>query len=210
MGAFGACFAIRGRLFDAVPEHFIVDDFYHTLRCFELGYDAIVEPEAVCYEAVSEEVNEEFRRKKRIATGNLQNLHRFWRFLLPWNGGAGTSFAFWSHKGLRWLGPFFIGALFLSSLVLAFFHWIYVAALAGLCLLFAGATLDYWLGDMGIRSGPLRLIRYFLLMNLALFLGAIQFLRGARSNVWEPTRRVAGCHSPPSSPRKRKSDSAVS
>ena len=28
MGAFGACFAIRGRLFGAIPEHFIVDDFF--------------------------------------------------------------------------------------------------------------------------------------------------------------------------------------
>ena len=197
MGAFGACFAIRGRLFDVIPEHFIVDDFYHTLRCYELGYDGIVEPEAVCYEAVSEEVREEFRRKQRIAHGNFQNLRRFWRLLMPWHGGAGAAFAFWSHKGFRWLGPFFLAGLFLSSVALAFSHWIYAAALAGLCLIFAAATLDYWLGDLGIRSHPLRLIRYFLLMNLALFLGAIQSLKGSRSSVWEPTRRVAGCHLPP-------------
>ena len=154
-------------------------------------------------------MSEEFRRKRRIATGNFQNLARFWHSLLPWNGGIGVAFAFWSHKGFRWLGPFFLAGMFFSSIALAFFHWIYAAALAGLCLVFAAAALDSWLDGKGIRSRPLRLIRYFLLMNLAIFLGAMQFLKGARSSVWEPTRRVSGAHAPPSPPARkaRKDDS---
>ncbi len=67
MGAFGACYAMRARLFTPVPPHHIVDDFYLTLSCLEQGMDAIVDPEAVCHEAVSTDIREEFRRKRRIA-----------------------------------------------------------------------------------------------------------------------------------------------
>ncbi len=208
MGAFGACYAIRGRLFEPVPETFIVDDFFSTMRCFELGYDAIVEPGAVCYEDVSEDIAEEFRRKRRIAIGNFQNLVRFRRLLLlPRPGGVATAFAFWSHKGFRWLGPFLLLGALASSLVLAPVHPLYALALAGQLALMTIALVDGLLAPRGIHLKPLRFARYFYLMNLALMLGAFRFLAGVRSSVWEPTRRVPAASpappAPPASPEKK-------
>jgi cellulose synthase/poly-beta-1,6-N-acetylglucosamine synthase-like glycosyltransferase len=190
MGAFGACYAMRARLFTPVPPHHIVDDFYLTLSCLEQGADAIVDLEAVCHEAVSTDIREEFRRKRRIAAGNFQNLRRFRSYLRPWNGGAAATFAFWSHKGLRWFGPFLLLGAMVSSLGLGVMNpWLLPLAggWAGLFLMAAADRL------FGTRGGPLvklfRFARYFLSMNLALFLGFLDFIRGPRTSVWEPTRR---------------------
>jgi cellulose synthase/poly-beta-1,6-N-acetylglucosamine synthase-like glycosyltransferase len=192
MGAFGACFAMRGSLFQPVPENFRSDDFTHTLRCFESGLDAIVEPAAVAYEDVSEDIQVEFGRKKRISLGNFQNLRYFQRFLLPWNAGLATWFAFWSHKGLRWFGPFLIAATFISSAILTPHHWLYALACAGHLGLFLAAIADSAMARKGGHLRPLRYARYFLLMNLALAIGAWRFVAGEKTSHWEPARRVTG------------------
>ncbi len=196
MGAFGACYALRARLFEPVPERFIVDDFYHTMRCYELGHDGIVEPRAVCYEDVSEDIAVEFRRKCRIATGNFQNLFRFRALFLPGFGEPATVFAFWSHKGLRWFGPFLlIGALVSSGLLAMLGHPIYTLAFVGQLLGILAASLEGALGRRGFHLRGLRFLRYFYLMNVALLAGFFRYLRGPRNSVWEPTRRVV--HAPP-------------
>lgn len=199
MGAFGACFAMRGHLFVPVPENFRSDDFTHTMRCFEQGFDAIVEPAAIAWEDVSEDIDVEFGRKKRISLGNFQNLRLFWNFLQPWRAGWATWFAFWSHKGIRWFGPFLIAAALLSSAALAAFHWIYALALAGQLCLIAGAFADAVLSRRGIHSRPLRYAHYFLLMNIALAIGAWRFIAGEKNVFWEPAKRVAANQPPPAS-----------
>jgi cellulose synthase/poly-beta-1,6-N-acetylglucosamine synthase-like glycosyltransferase len=190
MGAFGACYALRARLFTPVPPHHIVDDFYLTLACLEQGGDAIVDLEAVCHEAVSTDIREEFRRKRRIAAGNFQNLARFWSYLLPWNSDPATTFAFWSHKGLRWCGPHLLVAAFVSCLALAAIHPIHLLPLAGFATVLVMAGLDRLLAGKTGRSVKLfRFARYFLSMNLAIGAGFLDYLRGPRTSVWEPTRR---------------------
>lgn len=201
MGAFGACYAMRSRLFVPVPSAHIVDDFYQTFACLEQGSDAIVDLEAICHEAVSTDIREEFRRKRRIAAGNFQNLRRFFRFLQPWHSDLATPFAFWSHKGLRWCGPFLLLAALLSGLVLAAFSPLYLVPLSGFLLLGAMALAD----RAGIRLGrPVaklcRFARYFLSMNVAIFLGCLDFLRGPKTSVWEPTRREGVPAAPTASP----------
>lgn len=201
MGAFGACYAIRARLFSPVPPHHIVDDFYQTMACLEQGADAIVDLEAVCHEAVSTDIREEFRRKRRIAAGNFQNLARFWSFLQPWNSDLATTFAFWSHKGLRWCGPHLLVAAFIACLILAAMHPLHLVPLAGFGAVFAMAGLDRLLaGRKGIVAKLCRFARYFLSMNLAIGSGFLDFLRGPRTSVWEPTRRETA--PPPSTPAR--------
>ncbi|MEM7699461.1 MAG: glycosyltransferase [Verrucomicrobiota bacterium] len=193
MGAFGACYAMRAQLFEAVPDHFIVDDFYSTMSVLEQGHDAIVDLEAQSYEAVSSDIREEFRRKKRIATGNFQNLFHFRKLLWPLLGSRETVFAFWSHKGLRWFGPILIIGMLLSTLALSIlttWGWLLAAGILGS---FAIAAVDAWFEKL--KWAPhlklFRFVRYFYSMNLALLLGFFAFLRGGQNSVWEPTERVA-------------------
>lgn len=186
MGAFGACYAMRASLFSPVPEHYIVDDFYLTLSVLEKGSDAIVDLDATCFEAVSTDIREEFRRKKRIATGNFQNFAHFWKWLQPWNSDFAISFAFWSHKGLRWCGPFLLAGAFFSCLLLAILQPLYLLPLAGFMGTFFVALLDHY---MTKHVKLFRFVRYFYSMNAALLCGCITFLKGVKNSVWEPTRR---------------------
>lgn len=192
MGAFGACYVLRARLFQPVPETYVVDDFYQTMACLESGHEAIVDLDAICHESVSTDIREEFRRKRRIAMGNFQNLAHFRRFLRPWNCGIPCWFAFWSHKGLRWYGPQLLLAGIVACLALAFLQPFYLLPLAGIVALFLAAGVDSLLDRFpgAWHFKPIRFARYFFAMNTALLLGWFTFLRGVRSNVWEPTKRV--------------------
>tara|TARA_R110002096_G_scaffold419061_2_gene623495 strand:- start:1682 stop:2980 length:1299 start_codon:yes stop_codon:yes gene_type:complete len=192
MGAFGACYAMRVSLFKPVPEYHIVDDFFLTMSCLEQGQKAIVDLEAVCNEPVSSDIREEFRRKRRIATGNFQNLQYFWDFIRPWNGGLAIWYAFWSHKGLRWIGPILLVAAFSSCVWLSTLNQIYLIPYAVLIGTFAVGGLDYLVSKSGSKKyvRVFRFLRYFYSMNGAIMMGFLTFCKGVKSSVWEPTRRV--------------------
>lgn len=188
MGVFGGCFAMRAKCFRAVPANFIVDDFYLTLRTIEQQYSVVQEPQAVCYEDVSDSIMQEFRRKKRISAGNFQNLARF-GYLLFSGQPVGVAFCFWSHKVLRWLTPFLVLMVGICTLYLAphnhFYAVLLVLQLAALAL----AATDYVLQKYRIYIAPLRYGRYFCLMNIALLIGFFNYIKGIKTNVWEPTKR---------------------
>lgn len=189
IGPFGGCYALRSDLFDRVPSNFLVDDFYLTMRVFEQGAWAINEPEARCYEPVSQEWREEFRRKARISAGNFQNMVRFAR--LWWPPLNALAFAFFSHKILRWTGPFWLLGMAVCLLIAALAGSVVARfALLGFASLALGAPLlDVLLKRLGINVLLLRNVRYFLLMNLALLQGFFKYLKGIQTNVWEPTKR---------------------
>lgn len=189
MGPFGGFYAIRARYFSKVPPNYLVDDFYITLRMFERGGQAINDPKAICYEAVSHDIGVEYRRKARISAGNFQNLFTFPH--LWWPPVGKLRFAFFSHKALRWLGPFFLMLMLFSSGAMAlsgnlFQQWLFAIMAGGAILV---PVLDQLLRQFGLHWLPLRGARYFLVMNLALLAGFFKFIKGVRSNVWQPTKR---------------------
>ena len=188
IGPFGGCYLIRSNYFSKIPPKYLVDDFYIAMRAFEKGGIAINELKARCFEAVSHEISEEYRRKSRISAGNFQNLATFQHLLWKMNT---LSFAFFSHKVLRWLGPIFIIFAFLSSGLLAFWGNFYYTILFGLQITFLILVpiLDVLLKKMKLNIMPLRKIRYFVLMNLALLEGFIKYLNGIKNNVWQPPKR---------------------
>ncbi|QNH60583.1 glycosyltransferase [Hymenobacter sediminicola] len=189
IGAFGGCFAVRRACYHPAPASFLVDDFFISMAVLQDGYQAINELEAVCYEDVSDRLPEEFRRKARISAGNFQNLLAFRRLLWPpWRG---VSFAFWSHKVLRWLTPLLLLLMLLANavLVLQGGGWFYQLMLAGQVGVPLLLLLDAGLRRVGTHSRLLRFITHFYSMNAALLVGLWRFLRGVRTTVWEPTQR---------------------
>lgn len=189
MGPFGGLYALRAKYFSPVPDNYLVDDFYICMRVFEQGRKAISDLEAVSHEAVSHEIEEEYRRKTRISAGNFQNLFTFTG--LWWPPFGRLRFAFFSHKALRWFGPFFLLFLLGSSGVLAWsgnlLYQVLFFLLAGGML--AVPVVDQLLKYFKIHLLPLRGARYFLAMNRALLSGFFKFAKGIRSNVWQPTKR---------------------
>ncbi len=189
VGPFGGCYAIRSDFFHPVPKNFLVDDFFIAMKAMEKGGESISDLGAIVREPATHELTEEFRRKVRISTGNFQNLFYFRHLWWPIN--TRLAFAFFSHKILRWIGPFFmlvflIGCLGIVCSTDGFLRWIFGAILI-LIILFP--VLDWLLQKIGVNLFPLRSVRYFIWMNLALGIGAFKFLKGVESNVWQPTKR---------------------
>ena len=190
MGPFGGCYAIRSDLFIPVPSNYLVDDFYLAMNVLDQGKDAINDLNAICLESVSHEIKEEYRRKRRISAGNFQNLSTYRHLLYPSKGPI--AFNFWSHKVLRWLGPFFILLSLISNILLSllgipFYTYLLLAQLA---LIFGLPLLDILFQSLQIHIAPLRSIRYFFLMNLALLEGYIKYRKGVKTNIWQPTKRA--------------------
>ena len=188
IGPFGGCYALRSSHFSPIPDKYLVDDFYITMRAFEKGGKAINELKAICYETLPDDMSEEYRRKSRISAGNFQNLLTFRHLLFK---GNTLSFAFFSHKVLRWLGPFFITFALISALFLTLTGNILFQRLF-LIMIFTIVfvpVLDLLFKKININILAFRAIRYFLMMNVALLEGFYKFIKGVKNNVWEPPKR---------------------
>ena len=157
MGPFGGCFAIRKSLFSPIPEHFLVDDFFVCMNILKNGSHSINDLEAVVFENVSNELSEEFRRKRRISKGNFINLFHFRNLLNPFKQ---LGFIFISHKVLRWLTPLFLIMVFVSSYALIsksiFYQLSFVLQISLIILPF----IDYILHKIGIHILVLRFIAF--------------------------------------------------
>jgi cellulose synthase/poly-beta-1,6-N-acetylglucosamine synthase-like glycosyltransferase len=189
MGPTGGGFMMRKSLFEAIPENFIVDDFYLALQVFKKNKNAILDVKAICFEDFNGNLKDEFKRKRRISSGNFQNLAlaiKHFNLFSPifW-------FCFFSHKIIRWLSPIW----FFSILLLIFFeslvdfHFIKIALFI-ITLIISPTIVDLILSGINLHLNPLKRLNYFFVMNLGLFFGFFDYLKGIKSNVWEPTKRI--------------------
>lgn len=187
IGIYGACYAIRKSSYTHVPSHFSVDDFYITLKALMQGAGAIMNLDAVCFENVPNEIKTEFRRKVRISAGNFINLMALGGiFLKPFTS---LFFAYFSHKVLRWIGPFLLILALLSNIIIFEAGWFYQISLAGQVVLLLLIPIDYLLSRLNIHIKLLRFIRHFYAMNLALLVGFFKTITGKKTSIWQPTKR---------------------
>jgi cellulose synthase/poly-beta-1,6-N-acetylglucosamine synthase-like glycosyltransferase len=187
LGANGAIYAIRRSDFLPIPPDTIIDDFYLPLliklrRGKRIEYDAA----AIAHEHTPETVHDEFRRRTRIGAGGFQSLVRLWPLLLPRYGW--TSFAFLSHKLLRWLCPLFM-ALMLASNAMLVREPLYTALFAGQCVFYAIAIAGSRLPGTSSLVRAVRLVTMFVTMNLALAVGFCRWIAGLQRGTWQRTAR---------------------
>ncbi len=187
MGAFGACYAMRADCWVEIPKNYLMEDFYLSMNVFKSKKKAISELNAVCYEDVSTEVGEEFKRKSRIQAGNFQNLSVYWPLLFGFNA---VSFCFLSHKVIRWFGPVFIVAAYIANALLLKHGGFYIFTFVLQNLLLLSPVVDAALKKMGIHLFVLRLASYFYTMNLALVNGFLMYTKGIKTSTWSPTKRT--------------------
>ncbi len=189
MGAFGACYAMRADCWIEIPKNYLMEDFYLSMNVLKQGKKAISELKAICYEDVSTEVGEEFKRKSRIQAGNFQNLSVYWKMLFGFNAVA---FCFLSHKVIRWFGPLFIVAAYVANIFLLRLCVFYQFTFVVQNMLLLSPVIDAIFKRMGIHLIILRFASYFYIMNLALVNGFIMYAKGIKTNAWSPTKRTVG------------------
>jgi len=201
VGAAGELFALRTDLYDWVEPDTLLDDFIISLRIAGRGYRVMYEPNAYAMERPSFSVNEEKKRKVRIATGGFQSIQRLAYLLNILKYGL-LSFQYISHRVLRWaVTPFCLPLIWLLNFVLLVKHYSVDPASEGVLLwggLLVVQTLFYLLAYVGYRLED-RQIRwkvafvpyYFVFMNWCVILGFIRYLKKNESGIWEKARRAA-------------------
>lgn len=179
----GICFGMEGGLYSMrksfwkpIPPNTFMEDFFQTVQLIASDQKVLFNEAAIGLEDVSTSLREEYKRKIRISIGNWQNLIRFYPLLFKHPYPFGILFLM--HKVLRWLTPH----LYLIALIAGLFtsQWLIISiVLIGL------PVSQFILMSFGLAT-PLA---YFYIMNTALFVGFLRYLKGVKSSVWQPTKR---------------------
>ena len=112
VGATGALYAIRKKLFSPIPKDLVLDDVYVPLQVARQGQRVVFEPRALAWDDFMPTAKQEFARKLRTLTGNYQLLQ-----FAPWvlTTSNPLLFEFVCHKLLRLLVPFALLGLLIST-----------------------------------------------------------------------------------------------
>lgn len=181
IGLHGAFYAFRRRLHRHLPPDTINDDFALPMGLVERGWSVAYDAEIRAVELEPSAAATDFRRRRRIGAGNMQQSLRCWRLLDPRRPGVALAFA--SGKGARPLIPFAMLAAFAGSASLAASSTVFAAA--------AAAQALGWLSVGIVALHPdapwpraLRAAHYVLVAQLASGLGGVEYLMGRWRGPW--------------------------
>lgn len=183
LGAPGGIYTLRKQLFHPLRSDVIqIDDFIWPVSVYWQGHIGVNEPAAIAHEEAAPHVEAEFRRKVRIGTGDFRALWECRALLNPLRGWV--SFAFWSHKMLRWSAPLLLLLLLLANLFLLdhlLYRWLFGLQLAFYLL----AVVGYFVSrQQHLFAKICRIPYYFLGSNLALAIGFYKCATGRQKATW--------------------------
>ena len=186
VGLSGSFFAVRKSILGTWDPG-IPSDFACALKTVQAGMIAVSNPRVHgIYKDVADP-GKEYGRKVRTAIRGMTAVLRLAEVLNPLRYGL-FSFQVWSHKVMRWLVPWFLLGLLISSWWLAEAGTIYRAAFWLQCAGYAAVVLTHWIPALRAAT-VLRLGYYFVQANVALATAGIQLLAGKRIVVWTPSAR---------------------
>ena len=195
VGAAGELFALRTELFRPVEPDTLLDDFIISLRIAELGYTIQYDPEAYAIENPSASIREELKRKIRITAGGVQSIMRLKELLNPFRFGI-LSFQYISHRVLRWtLAPLGLPIMLVCSCIVAaveglfnfgnIYTWLFWGQIVFYLLAFVGWLIE----ESKINFKLIYIPYYFFIINLAVYLGFIRYVKKLQSVNWERAKR---------------------
>ena len=191
MGAAGELCAIRTPLYQDMPKDTLLDDFIISMELVDKGYRTAYTPHAYAMEYGSADMNEESKRKRRIAAGGLQSTWRLRRMLNPFRNPV-VAFQLVSHRILRWtVTPFALLAMIPLNIALVLMGagTLYIVILALQALFYLTAAGGWLMACTGKKNKLLYIPYYFLFMNINVFRG-MNYLRTHKTGgAWEKAKR---------------------
>ena len=191
MGAAGELFAVRMSVYEAAPSNALLDDFMISMLILKKGYKIAYTSDAYAMEYGSANMEEESKRKRRIAAGGLQSIWWLRSLMNPFKFPI-TSFLFVSHRVLRWsITPFALLALIPLNVALVMMKGgtVYTVIWILQILFYLSAFMGYLMASRGKKNKLLYVPYYFLFMNINVFRG-ISYLRSHKSSgAWEKAKR---------------------
>jgi len=187
VGLSGSFFAARRRVCENWDDQ-SPSDFMVALNCAALGQVAVTAPDVLGHYTDLRDARGEYRRKMRTVLRGMTGLARHPRALDPRVSGGLFAFQLWGHKLMRWLVPWFLVLLLVSSLMLAPQGGIPAVVLGLQLLLYA--TVAIGTCSQRLRdAGYIRIPYFFFQVNLAISHATLLYIAGKRMTVWQPSQR---------------------
>ena len=189
MGAAGELVSFRSELVMDLPEDTILDDFMQSFNILKQGYIMIYEPKAKAEETSSINVEEELKRKMRIAAGGWQSMSRL-PFMLNILKRPIQAWMYISHRALRWsVTAFALPILYLlTAFSLESNNLLIIALFIAQSTFYFIALIGHQFRDKSL-PGSVLAIYYFVLMNYAVIVGFQRFIGGKQGGAWERSVR---------------------
>ncbi len=191
MGAAGELNAIRTAFYEPMPENALLDDFVMSMNMVDKGYKIAYSSDAYAMEYGSADLQEESKRKRRIAAGGLQSCWWLRRMMNPFRHPI-VAFQFVSHRVLRWsITPFALMALIPLNVVLVMMKagTIYTVSWILQIVFYMVALCGYLMEQYGHRNKFLYVPYYFLFMNMNVFAGIPYLYSHRGGGTWEKAKR---------------------
>ncbi len=189
-GAVGELYAIRAEYLEPVPPDTICEDMLITIRVIEKGKRVVYEPRAYGTEQMSETIEDEWKRKLRIAAGSIQFFQRM-QFLQFCSRHTYAAFQLVSRKLFRWLVvPYVLPALLIAGCYQAFQTdslWVLLICITQ--FVFYGWAILGWVFRTSNLPSIFFFPFYFLMANVAIIAGTIQYLMGRSFVLWDRVNR---------------------
>lgn len=188
VGAAGELMAIRTELYSPLPEDTVLDDFMQSMQIAARGYRIAYEPDAYAAELASDGLEEELKRKLRIAAGCWQAMGRLKR-ILHWPDTPALCFQYFSRRILRWtVSPFLLIAVLILNMVLAAngsFVWLLALQIAFYTVALAGWICRNRKTKWKFLFAPC----YFCMMHYAVVAGLFRHLAKKQDAAWAKAAR---------------------
>ena len=191
MGAAGELNAIRTKLYEPMPETALLDDFVMSMRMIEQEYKIAYTSDAYAMEYGSANLEEESKRKRRIAAGGLQSSWWLRSMMNPFKNFV-VAFQFVSHRVLRWsITPIAMMALIPLNVALVMMKagTVYTIIWILQILFYLAAFSGYQLEQRGRKNKLLYVPYYFLFMNINVFRGMHYLRTHQGGGTWEKAKR---------------------
>lgn len=194
IGAAGELFAIRSALFVPVSTAILLDDFMISMEILKAGYRIAYTPEAYAVERGSLNIEEEKKRKVRIAAGGWQSVWLLRSFFNIFKYGR-LSFQYISHRVLRWtITPFALFCLLPINVLLvvnptAEYPILYSILLVGQLFFYCFSLVGYAKRNREQVSKIFYIPFYFVFMNLNVIGGLFYLKNKTKTAVWEKSKR---------------------
>lgn len=189
VGATGAIYALRRRLFVPIPADTLVDDVLIPLRVVRQGFRVVFDGRARAWDRAAASAREESTRKVRTIGGVAQLFARE-RWL--WAPGHPVWVQAISHKLLRLAAPFFMLAALVASALLARRGGVYAAALVSQLAFYVAAAAGIVTAHRsGILPRLLAMPYAFCLLNLTTLVSLWRYATGAQTVRWQKAAEAA-------------------
>jgi cellulose synthase/poly-beta-1,6-N-acetylglucosamine synthase-like glycosyltransferase len=186
VGLSGSFFAARKSVCAQWDIH-SPSDFNTALNCARLRLRAVTAPDVLGYYKDLADPQKEYQRKVRTVLRGMTAVVRHADVLNIFRFGL-FGWQVWSHKVMRWLVPWFLVLLLISNFLLLGTRPLYTMMLVAQLAFYFIA----WLGHVNAgakRNGIVRIIYFFVQVNVAVADALRRLLTGKRMTTWQPSAR---------------------